>query len=286
MTQDTRNMLSRKGLRLHTFASNSMEVLSAIPPEERSTTLKNVNFTGTLPIEQTLGTLWCIESDSFMLRITLSDKPFTRRWILSTISSIYDPLGFAAPLLLTGRQVLQDLCQDQAEWDDPVPDAMRIRWEKFREELLMLDKMRVSRCLMPTGFEEATTVELHHFSDASTTGYGQCSYVRLVNAKQEVHCAFLIWKSRVSPLKHVTIPRLELSAALVAVKVSTMLNNELTYVSSGQTARLCWATSATIHDDSRCSWPTVCSKFETPHHPNNGTMYRAKTTQRTTPQEV
>ncbi len=149
--------------------------------------------------------------------------------VLATISSIYDPLGFAAPFLLTGRQILQDLCRDKAEWDDPIPEKVRQRWEKFRSDLLTLDKLKIPRCLTPTGFENVTSVEIHHFSDASTTGYGQCSYIRLVNADQKVHCAFIMGKSRVAPLKHITIPRLELSAALVAVKVSTMLNVELSY---------------------------------------------------------
>ena len=89
--------------------------------------------------------------------------------------------------------------------------------------------MKVQRCLVPVGFEEAKTTELHHFSDASTTGYGQCSYLRLVNDKDEVHCAFVMGKSRVTPLKPITIPRLELSAALVSVKVSCMLHDELDY---------------------------------------------------------
>ena len=112
--QKTKDMLSQGGLRLHKFVSNSRDVLSAISPDD-------LDFNDGPPIERTLGTEWCIGSDSFKLRIILQLKPCTRRGILSTISSIYDPLGFAAPFLLTGRQILQDLCRDKAEWDDPVP---------------------------------------------------------------------------------------------------------------------------------------------------------------------
>jgi hypothetical protein len=228
--QKTKDMLSRGGLKLHKFVSNSKDVLATISPDDRASNLKDLDFNDDAPpIERTLGTQWCIESDSFKLRVILQLKPCTRRGILSTISSIYDPLGFAAPFLLTGRQILQDLCRDKAEWDDPVPEKVRERWEKFRSDLLTLDKLKIPRCLTPTGFENVTSVEIHHFSDASTTGYGQCSYIRLVNADQKVHCAFIMGKSRVAPLKHITIPRLELSAALVAVKVSTMLNVELSY---------------------------------------------------------
>ena len=230
MIHKTKDLLARGGLRLHKFVSNSKEVLATIAPEDRTTGLKNFKFTDDrLPIERTLGTHWCIESVSFQLRITLQDKPLTCRGILSTVSSIYDPLGFVAPLLLKGKQILQDLCREKADWDDPVPEDVKRKWEKWRNDLLLLNDLKVQRCLTPAGFEQVKSIELHHFSDASTTGYGQCSYLRLVNSKNEVHCAFIMGKSRVSPLKPITIPRLELSAALVSVKVSSTLHNELDY---------------------------------------------------------
>ena len=125
---------------------------------------------------------------------------------------MYDPLRFAAPFLLTRRQI-----------------SFKTYAETFRSDLLTLDKMKITRCLTLVGFEDAATVEIHNFSDASTTGYGQCSHIRLMNTDQKVHCAFIMGKSRVAQLKHITILRLELSAALVAVKVGTMLNIELSY---------------------------------------------------------
>ena len=163
------------------------------------------------------------------MRITLQDTPLTRRGILCIISSIYDPLGFVAPVLLVGKQLLQELCRDKVDWDDPVPDHIRARWEKWRSELLLLNDFKVQRCFKPTEFGPVKSIELHHFSDASTSGYGQCSYIRLLNVQEEVHCELVMAKSRVSPLKSVTIPRLELTAALVSVKVSTMLHKELEY---------------------------------------------------------
>ena len=69
--------------------------------------------------------------------------------------------------------------------------------------------------------------ELHHFSDASNKGYGQCSYLRLTDDQYKIHCSFVIGKSRVTPFKTVTIPRLELSAAVISVRVSTQLGKEL-----------------------------------------------------------
>lgn len=91
----TKDLLTPGGLRLHKFVSNSKNVLNTIPPEDRATDLKNRNFPeDCLPVEKTLETHCCIDSDSFQLRITLQGKRLTRRGILSTVSSIYDLLGF------------------------------------------------------------------------------------------------------------------------------------------------------------------------------------------------
>jgi hypothetical protein len=76
-------------------------------------------------------------------------------------------------------------------------------------------------------FDNITNVQLHHFPDASNRGYGQCSYLKLENDKGDVSCAFVMGKARVTPLKPVTIPRLELTAAVVSVKVSEQLQKEL-----------------------------------------------------------
>ena len=115
------------------------------------------------------------------------------------------------------------------EWDDPIPENVRSRWLKWRDELHHLEDFSVPRCFKPEGFGTVTSTQLHHFSDASTTGYSQCSYVRLVDDKGQIHCSLIMGKARVAPLKMVTIPRLELTAAVVSVRVSDMLRQELQY---------------------------------------------------------
>ena len=180
-------------------------------------------------MERALGIQWCVESDTFQFRLVLNDRPLTRRGILSTINSVYDPLGFLAPVLLIGKQILQCMCREQADWDTPLPEELKQRWEHWRESLFHLERLKIQRCLKPAGFGEVVTAELHHFSDASTSGYGQCTYLRLLNRESNVHCSLIIGKSRVAPLKHVTIPHLELVAALVSVKISALLQRELEY---------------------------------------------------------
>ena len=230
LIKQTKDLCARGGLRLHKFVSNSREVMESIPLNDRASGIKNLDMhKEDLPTERALGVEWCVESDTFQLRVVLQTKPPTRRGILSTVSSIYDPIGFVAPLLLQGKQILQELCHEGVDWDDPVSDEIRARWEKWRSDLILLNDLGVQRCFRPSNFKELKSIELHYFSDASISGYGQCSYLRLVNERNEVHCSFVMGKARVSPLKSVTIPRLELTAALVSVKVSSMLHRELNY---------------------------------------------------------
>ena len=192
--------------------------------------VKDLNLdTDSLPPERVLGVEWCVESDTFQFRITLRDRPMTRRGILSTVSSIYDPLGFAAPFLFRGKRILQLLCKEGIGWDDPVPEPLRSQWESWRQELPLLERLVIPRCLKTDEMKELKKIELHHFSDASTEGYGQCSYIRLVDDADRVTCALVMGKARVTPLKPITVPRLELAAALLSVKISLVLRKELRY---------------------------------------------------------
>ncbi|VDI08597.1 Hypothetical predicted protein [Mytilus galloprovincialis] len=149
--------------------------------------------------------------------------------MLSTLSAVYDPLGIISPIILVGKQLLQDLCKDQTDWDTPLPEDIQNKWERWKQDLIDLELLKINRCFKPVDFGEVKFIEFHHFSDASSNGYGQCSYVRLFNFKQQVHCALVIGKSRVVPLKPITIPRLELTAAVISVKISAILRDELEY---------------------------------------------------------
>ena len=86
---------------------------------------------------------------------------------------------------------------------------------------------RIPRCYKPEGFRQLKSVELHHFSNANKDAYGQCSYLRLVNQSDQIHCSLVMAKSCAASLKPVTIPRLALTVALVSVKISAILQREL-----------------------------------------------------------
>ncbi|XP_070541636.1 uncharacterized protein [Ptychodera flava] len=140
LINDSTAICAKAGLKLHKWISNKREVLDAIPVEARAPSLTEVNTQiDHLPIERVLGMTWCVEKDCFQFRIELRDLPFTRRGVLATISSVYDPLGFVAPVILTGKVILQELCRSNADWDDPIPEDLRIRWMRWRASVVDLD---------------------------------------------------------------------------------------------------------------------------------------------------
>ena len=71
-----------------------------------------------------------------------------------------------------------------------------------------LSRFKVDRCMKPEYFGPIRTAELHHFSDASEIGYGTVSYLRATNTAGRVYFVFVLGKSRVTPLRQITIPRL------------------------------------------------------------------------------
>ena len=111
-----RRACSLGGFRLTKFVCNRSRVLNTIPESERAKQVKRFELRNdNIHLERVLGVDWLVESDAFGFRIVLKDKPLTRRGILATVSSIYDPLGMAAPFQFVGKTILQDLCKDKAD---------------------------------------------------------------------------------------------------------------------------------------------------------------------------
>lgn len=179
-----------------------------------------------MPNERALGVKWDVEADTFSFAANSVDRPVTRRAILSVVCSIFDPLGFMNPFLLPAKRIIQELCRKKILWDGPLSADDEQSWRRWLKDLEELTQLKVSRCLKPRDFDHVTTAELHHFSDASRSGYGAVSYLRQCDVNGRIHCSFVISKARVAPLRETTIPRLELCAAVLSAKLDCMIRNE------------------------------------------------------------
>ena len=150
--------------------------------------------------------------------------------MLSSLSSIYDPLGLAAPFILEWRRIIQSLCHQNLDWDEQIPDSMARQWLAWKSNLLLLKDIKVEIRFKPKKLSKIQEYSLYHFSDALMYhGYGQFSYLRLVDENDQIHCSLVIEKSRVVPLNYISIPWLELTAAILSVKISKHLMSELQF---------------------------------------------------------
>ena len=109
-----------------------------------------------------------------------------------------------------------------------MPDDYIKDWNKWKRELKLLEGLEADRCFTSSKFGKVIDCSVHDFSDASQNGYGPVSCMRLVDQKDMIYCGLAMAKSRVTPIKFVSISRLELAAAAVSIKVSVMLRKELT----------------------------------------------------------
>ena len=224
--QKLTELLVRRGFRLRKWVSNKDEVLRTIPESERSSSVQGHTIEDSTK-ERLLGMLWTVKEDAFTFAVNLPERPLARRGILSALSSLYDPLGFVSPVILEGRLLLQSLCKRKAQWDEEVTSLEANKWLQWINRLPAISSLNIRRCLKPTELEHAKKVEIHNFSDASSYAYGACTYLRAVGNNGACYCSLLIGKARLAPIKAVSIPRLELTAAVLAVRLNAVVKNAL-----------------------------------------------------------
>nr|XP_029732116.1 uncharacterized protein LOC115268204 [Aedes albopictus] len=164
-----------------------------------------------------LGVSWEPGTDQLRFDSTpdISSGPPTKRSILSAVSKHFDPLGLTAPVIIRAKILLQELWLQPCGWDEEVSDTIRAKWDSYRIELPRISSYRTDRyALLPN-----STVQLHTFADASQQAYGACIYARSTDTEGRTKVQLMASKSRVAPLKRISLPRLELSAAVIAARL-------------------------------------------------------------------
>ena len=220
-------MCSAGGFNLTKFVCTDQEVMNSIPPHKRAEGLKEYQIGSELPVERPLGVKWDIQTDSFGFQVSFDKDDGTRRGSLATISGIYDPYGLEAPFVLGGRKILQKMTANSAGWDKHRELEVDKKWMEWRKDVLLLNEIEVRRCYRSEKMKRVVSTSLHCFSDASFVGYGVAIYLRMVDEEGNVEVTLVMGKSRVSPLKPTTVPRLELTAATVSAKIAALVMEEL-----------------------------------------------------------
>lgn len=166
---------------------------------QSASTLATLDLTtDPLPHERSLGVLWDTEQDKFTFHYQSLIKPDTRRGVLSTVASLFDPLGLTASFALQGRIILQETCRDNSDWDAPLTKSLLTRWSAWKSDLTSVSQITIHRCLTLHDFDSIQSAQLHTFANASTAGHGHCTYLRLVSSTRKVHAALLSSKAKVN----------------------------------------------------------------------------------------
>ncbi|XP_044578920.1 uncharacterized protein LOC123261391 [Cotesia glomerata] len=170
------------------------------------------------PISKTLGIAWNSLTDEFIYTVKPIDssRKITKRTILSDIAKIFDPIGILGPIVLAAKTIIQECWKLKVHWDEAVPQELHLHWCKFAEQLPLIKDFSIERNIL---LPNPTDIQLHGFCDASKVGYGACIYIRSVNERGNILTKLVCSKSRVAPIKDVTIPKLELCGALLLAKL-------------------------------------------------------------------
>ena len=217
------------GLRLHKFASNSRKVLDSFESDDLASDFKDLDLgDAPLPMQRSLGLLWNTDDDVFTFQVSRDIKPYTKRGVLSTINSLYDPVGFASPVIIRGKLLLRDgmTSTQKLDWDDPLPDSLRNEWQAWVQSLTHLEDLHIQRKYSSISFSRASTREVHVFCDASKDAIGAVAYLKL-GFDDSVDISFLLGKAKVTPAGRLTIPRAELCAAVLAVELADTIKEQL-----------------------------------------------------------
>ena len=180
--------------------------------------------------QRVLGLYWSLDEDKLLFkakdRRNLDRKTWTQRKFLSFVSSFYDPLGIISPFLIRAKVLLQELWRHGREWDKAIKGDNEKAIKDWVEETELLGTVGVNRLVGGTGLGD--TMELHVFCDASLEATAAVAYIKTYS-NQGTTIRFLMGKTRVTPLRQTTIPRLEMQAALYAARLKKTIEDEMDF---------------------------------------------------------
>ncbi|KAG6454118.1 hypothetical protein O3G_MSEX008494 [Manduca sexta] len=235
---DLIRLLKSGGFNLRKWRSNIPELSddSYKSNNQDSFNFKQAEYT------KTLGLCWNPHLDvfTFQYKIDQSLKPNTKRSLLSDISKLFDPLGWLAPLSTKLKIIFQNVWLSNISWDDQLPENIKTEWEKVKQDINNLNKLQIPRWIYT---KECHKIELHGFCDSSIKAYA-CVIYGKINDGDKISIPLLVAKTRLVPVgKKISLPRLELSGALL---LSRLMSKVKQCLSNYQTEVYGWSDSMVV----------------------------------------
>ncbi|XP_055623485.1 uncharacterized protein LOC129766911 [Toxorhynchites rutilus septentrionalis] len=237
------------GFEFGKISSNSQEVLDLLG-ETGSPTNKLLNLEKDRVYERILGVVWVPAVDHFTFEQTGLDGIMgenravpTKRQVLRTVMKLYDPLGFVAHFVVQGKILMQEIWRTGTNWDEPIAQQLHDLWSRWIALYAAINEVKIPRCffgnLRP---QEVDEIEIHVFTDASVVACACVAYLRISSTRGNL-CSLVAAKTKVSPLRTLSIPRLELQAAMMG---SRLLQNVCSALTLDIRKRFLWTDSATV----------------------------------------
>ena len=196
-----------------------------------------------------MGVGWDTKDDELFFEISeitsyARQLPKTKRSVLKTAAKFFDPLGFLCPVTVRLKMLFQMLCKEKTGWDEELQGNIFKLFMKLLSEMGKLSGIAMPRCyFIPT--IKAVDIQLHGFSDASERAFAGVVYVRTVHENGVISVRLVAAKSRVSPMKQQTIPRLELLGANILARLTKCVFNALA-TKLGELRRIHWTDSSAV----------------------------------------
>lgn len=218
--EQLQKLLSRGQFTLRKIQSNSPEVMQSIPHDLKA---KFVTI-GEKDVHKTLGMNWLPQGDYIVFHYEPGKHPkVTKRAVLSETGRFFDSLGLLQPVIVKAKIFMQQLWARQVGWDESLAPEEEEFWLEFQRQLREVNKIIIPRLVCQPN---AKQIELHGFCDASERAYCACIYVRSITGSTDAQTRLLVAKTKVAPLKTVTLPRLELLGAFLLAQLFNVVREK------------------------------------------------------------
>ena len=228
MQFEVTKLVSQGGFRLTKWMSNDSRVVEHIEVSERVHPVIDPEKTGK-DQQRALGCAWSPSEDVLGIHSQVNVRSVTKRGMLQGMASIFDPLGMVSPFTLQAKIIIQRLWALKYPWDQQLSGNELDECKLWIAEAGHLQDISVSRYFTGAGSHEMARRELHIFCDASENAFAAVAYIRTVTTDLVKHISFVMSRTRLAPLKQLTIVRLELQAAVLAVRLAVTIKQEMTY---------------------------------------------------------
>lgn len=220
------DILEKGGFQLKKWSSNNIKFIQSIEESKRSANLKiDLNLDGTI---KALGIVWNLNHDSFQYNVNLPPigSHISKRVILSDIQKLFDPLGWLAPSTVMSKILIQKLWLEKINWDEKVTETLEEEWKQIRTDFKNVNEIQIRRWLGTTKANKES-IQIHGFCDASMRAYAAAVYIRILTQNRGIETKLLAARTRVAPLKTISLPRLELCGALLLSKLMKQIGQAI-----------------------------------------------------------